>query len=181
MSSLKEILERESVKRVSAKEKRTVRLMKMGGFLRAYDWSAWLLKRSGTSLKAGLDSSGNGNHLFVGFPQTSSAKFQPENCELKKSDNGSYEEWILSETQFPPEEDFDKLEEEFTAWYKEQTESLLAEKESKKQKQNERKEIAERTEGRQMNRDDHHVNDDYRSARPLRLTDIARQILQFQI
>lgn len=40
MSSLKEILNREQQLRDTAEKKRTVRLIKMGAFLRAYDWSA---------------------------------------------------------------------------------------------------------------------------------------------
>lgn len=40
----------EEAPRPDSRSKRTVRLLKMGAFVRAYDWSAWLLKRYGSPL-----------------------------------------------------------------------------------------------------------------------------------
>lgn len=56
MPTLKEVIERENVQRQSLVEVRTIRLSRMGNFIRAYDWSAWLLKRHGSPLNVGLDS-----------------------------------------------------------------------------------------------------------------------------
>ncbi|MCQ2196814.1 MAG: hypothetical protein MJZ60_04740 [Bacteroidaceae bacterium] len=53
MPSLKEVLERENAPRPLPHDVRTIRLTRMGNFIRAYDWSAWLLKRQGSTLNVG--------------------------------------------------------------------------------------------------------------------------------
>ena len=112
MPKLKEVLEKENAPRQSQGAKRTVRLVKMGAFIRAYDRSAWLLKRYGSPLNVGLDTSDGSSHVFVGFPVASIEKFTPEHCETVKDGEGVPEEWIFPATDFPPEENSDLLETE---------------------------------------------------------------------
>ena len=182
MSSLKEILEHESSPRQTEESKHTIRLMRMGSFLRAYDWSAWLLKRQGSPLNVGLDSTGGSNHVFVGFPSSSAGKFMPEGCESRITEDGLLQEWIIPVTQFPPEDDTDRLDKEYEAWLKETTDKLSVEQEIKKQqKKKDPSGNTQRTERRRTDTDDLYADDAYSSAKPLRLTDIARQILQFQL
>lgn len=178
MPSLKEIIERENSQRVSLKDIRTVRLTKLGNFIRAYDWSAWLLKRQGSTLNVGLDSTDGTQHLFVGFPVASIEKFQPQGSAAVKDEEGTPTEWIFNEENFPAEDSLDELEKTYQAWFSENVERLMAEQVEKKEKRR-AKSQSETTEKRRGT-----VEDDpqeSRSARPLRLTDIARDILRFRV
>jgi len=107
MLTLKEVIEKENKQRQTSEELRTVRLSRMGNFIRAYDWSALLLKRYGSPLNVGLDTSGDSHHLFVGFPLASVDKFQPEGSDVKKDGESVPTEWILAVELFPPEDAFD--------------------------------------------------------------------------
>ncbi len=116
MPTLKEVIEKENKQRQTAEELRTVRLSRMGNFIRAYDLSAWLLKRQGSPLNIGMDTSGDSHHVFVGFPLASIDKFQPEGSEARKDGNDTPTEWILSSETFPPVEAFDTLEKTYSNW-----------------------------------------------------------------
>lgn len=110
MPTLKEVIDKENEQRQTSEEVRTVRLTRMGNFIRAYDWSAWLLKRQGSPLNVGLDTTSGIHHVFVGFPLASIDKFQPEGSEARKDGEGVPAEWILAAETFPPEEAFNTLE-----------------------------------------------------------------------
>ena len=179
MPKLKEVLEKENAPRLSPGAKRTVRLEKMGAFIRAYDRSAWLLKRYGSPLNVGLDTSDGGAHVFVGFPVASIEKFTPERCETVKDGEGIPEEWIFPATDFPPEGDYDLLDEEYNKWLSETVSSLQTEQEERKaQKKESRRE--KRVQGRETDKDDTPYIEGV-SARPLRLTDVARQVLGYRL
>jgi len=179
MSRLTEILRFESSPREEPVQKRTVRLVRMGAFLRAYDWSAWLLHRHGSTLNAGLDRGDGTSHIFVGFPVPSAEKFIPEGCESIKDADGVESQWIFAPTKFPPEEEYDILEEEYDRWRSE----TLARLESEQSEKKRRRETVRRSEtagGRPALEDDiPYVEGE--SASVMRLTDVARQILRFPL
>lgn len=177
MPTLKEVIEKENVQRQTSEDLRTVRLSRMGNFIRAYDWSAWLLKRYGSPLNVGLDTTDGTHHVFVGFPQTSIDKFQPERSEAKKDGDGVPTEWILAAETFPPEEAFDTLEKTYSNWLDENIQRLLAEQAQKKERRREKESQGSNTDRRETRRDELREGS---SAQPLRLTDIARKILSFR-
>lgn len=180
MPSLKEVLERENAPRPLPHDVRTVRLIKMGNFIRAYDWSAWLLKRQGSTLNVGLDGASGDRHLFVGFPVASIDKFQPEGSEVVKDAEELPTEWIFHEENFPPEEAHGHLELEYETWRNESIARLESEQAEKREKRKEKNKTqdAERPSVRGTEADERQES---RSAHPLRLTDIAREILRFRL
>jgi len=178
MPKTSEILKIENSPRESARDKRTVRLVKMGAFLRAYDWSAWLVKRYGSPLNVGLDKGDGAGHVFVGFPISSADKFVPEGCESIKDAEGVESQWIFPATSFPPEENYDILDKEYVKWQSETLTALESELKEKKRKK-ETKGQGYTAQRQQVSEDDTAPEDV--SASPLRLTDVARQILRFPL
>ena len=83
MASIKEIVKIEGERSEPDTYKR-VHLFHEGSFLRAYEWSAWLLCHYVHEFKVtrrqykGIEDP----VIFIGFPQTSLAKFVPEGCEV---------------------------------------------------------------------------------------------------
>jgi len=179
MSKLSEILQMENSPREEPRQKRTVRLVKMGAFLRAYDWSAWLLKRYGSTLNVGLDRSDGASHIFVGFPVSSADKFIPEGCESIKDADGVESQWIFAPTRFPPEGSYGLLDEEYDRWRSEALSELESEQSEKKRKKEARRQSVT-AEGRTVQEDDIPYTEGV-SASPMRLTDVARQILRFPL
>jgi len=179
MSKLSEILKVENAPREDPLQKRTVRLVKMGAFLRAYDWSAWLLKRYGSTLNVGLDRGDGSSHIFVGFPVSSADKFVPEGCESKKDEDGVESQWIFDSTKFPPEESYDLLDQEYARWHSEVLSELESEQLEKRRKK-EAKRQGVTAEG-QLSHEDDTLYIEGESASPIHLTDIAREILRFPL
>lgn len=179
MSKLTEILKVENAPREEPMQKRTVRLVKMGAFLRAYDWSAWLLKRYGSTLNVSLDRGDGTSHIFVGFPVSSADKFVPEGCESIKDEDGVESQWIFDLTMFPPEESYDLLEEEYVRWSNEMLTELEAEQLEKKRKKEARRQAT--AAGGQLSQEDDIPYTEGKSASPIRLTDVAREILRFPL
>jgi len=177
MPTLKEVIEKENEQRLTSEEVRTVRLSRMGNFIRAYDWSAWLLKHNGSPLNVGLDTTSGTHHVFVGFPLASIDKFQPEGSEARKDGDGVPKEWILAQESFPPEEAFDTLEKTYSNWLDENIQRLLAEQAQKKERRREKEDSGSNANSRQTRRDELREGS---SAQPLRLMDIAREILRFR-
>ena len=170
---MKEKLKVEEAPRPDSRSKRTVRLLKVGAFVRAYDWSAWLLKRYGSPLNEGLDTSDGGTHIFVGFPLASIDKFIPEGCEQLSSEDGIPTEWIFPETKFPPEERYDILDTEYSKWQSETLAGLLTEQQERKERKKAKQAVQRAAEDDTMHMEV--------SAHPFRLTDIVRQIMRFPI
>ncbi len=115
MSSIKEIVTLEG-ERSEPGQYRRVHLFHEGSFLRAYEWSAWLLCHFVHEFKVtrrqfkGLDNP----VVFVGFPRTSIAKFVPEGCEVVEVEEKH------SAIDLPmnlPEEEFAQLYTEYEQWH----------------------------------------------------------------
>ena len=92
MAQIKDIIEIEN-RRTDDRERSIVYLFKEGSFLRAYEWSAWLIcmfinefKVTHKRIKS-LDQS----VAFVGFPQTSLSKYTPEGCEVLQVQNDLFQ------------------------------------------------------------------------------------------
>lgn len=94
---------------------RVVHLFSEGSFLRAYEWSAWMLCRYVHQFKVtrrafkGVDEA----VAFIGFPKTSLAKFMPEGCAVRALD----EKHSVAELPMNlPDAEVEALANEFTAW-----------------------------------------------------------------
>jgi len=87
MASVKDIVQLES-ERSNPEQYGAVHLFHEGSFLRAYEWSAWLLCRYVHEFKVTRRQYKDVDNpvIFVGFPQTSLPKFVPEGCEVKNAE-----------------------------------------------------------------------------------------------
>jgi len=97
MPQIAEIAETEK-QRGTIEQCRTARLYREGGFLRAYEWSAWLFVKFVSDFKVSNRKIKNVPHpvAMIGFPPTSLTKFSPEGSVAQPQDDGSI---IL---MFPP-------------------------------------------------------------------------------
>ena len=114
MANVKEIVQLEG-ERSEPGQYRCVHLWHEGSFLRAYDWSAWLLCHYVHEFKVtrrqfkGIEQP----VVFVGFPQTSLPKFVPEGCDvLSVGEKHSVIELPLDLS----EEELAVLREEYVQW-----------------------------------------------------------------
>lgn len=87
MSVTKELIEQEA-REVQTGRVRDVHLHKEGTFLRAYDWSAWLCCRYLHEFKVSkrLFKSIDNPVAYIGFPDTSLAKWLPEGADQRVED-----------------------------------------------------------------------------------------------
>lgn len=87
MSVTKELIEQER-QLLQTGQLREIHLHKEGTFMRAYDWSAWLCCRYLHDFKVnkrafkGVDQP----VAYIGFPETSIAKWMPEGAEQRVED-----------------------------------------------------------------------------------------------
>lgn len=83
MAQIKDIIDIEN-SRTDDEQKTIVYLFKEGSFLRAYEWSAWMICRFIHEFKVThkMIKSLDRSVAFVGFPQTSLSKYTPEGCEM---------------------------------------------------------------------------------------------------
>ena len=102
---------------------RTIHIFAEGNFVRAYEWSAWLLSVCGPGMKVSLQSKkGVGKLLAVGFPinsESSWAKFTPAGASRAKSSDGGHDVLLLPAGAFgmaTPQ----KLADDFARWRAEQ-------------------------------------------------------------
>lgn len=106
---------------------RTIHIFAEGSFVRAYEWSAWLLTVCGPGMKVSLQSKkGVGKVLAVGFPigsESSWAKFTPAGATRAKSPDGSHDVLLLPAGAFgaaTPQ----NLADDFAKWRAEQVAAL---------------------------------------------------------
>lgn len=106
---------------------RTIHIFAEGNFVRAYEWSAWLLSVCGPGMKVSLQSKkGVVKLLAVGFPinsESSWAKFTPAGASRAKSSDGGHDVLLLPAGAFSmatPQ----KLADDFARWRAEQEASL---------------------------------------------------------
>lgn len=94
-----------------------VHLFVDGTFLRAYEYSAWFYVSYFTKLKVTRKKVKNSDDTFVyiGFPQTSLAKYTPENSDVEQIDEKHY---IIHfpETIYADGFDIEHLERNFENW-----------------------------------------------------------------
>ncbi|WP_111898889.1 hypothetical protein [Pseudoprevotella muciniphila] len=85
MASIKEVVQFERERTKDATQCHRVHLWHEGSFMRAYDWSAWLMCRFVHEFKAtkrqfkDIDAP----VVYIGFPKTSLQKFVPDGCVPK--------------------------------------------------------------------------------------------------
>lgn len=106
---------------------RTIHIFAEGNFVRAYEWSAWLLTVCGPGMKVSLQSKkGVGKVLAVGFPkgsESSWAKFTPAGATRAKASDEDHELLLLPQGAFgtaTPK----NLADDFAKWRAEQVAAL---------------------------------------------------------
>ena len=101
-----------------------IHLFKEGGFYRAYEWSAWLIKtitcteefqqNRGDSkiLSVSRYKTKNNDYVMLGFPLESINKFIPESVEIKEEG----ENCLSIRIEVPGDKTFEDLNKEFKSW-----------------------------------------------------------------
>ena len=116
MADIKEIIERESV-RTDPALCRKAYLYKVGSFLRAHEWSAWLFVKTGAKLKVSnnMTSAVGMAVAMVGFPPDSLGKFSPEGASVGNLIDDTVEVEFPEES-FPEGCTPESLAAEFAEW-----------------------------------------------------------------
>ncbi len=157
---LAEILEKEHA-RTELQQCAVIHLVLEGTFYHAYEWSAWLCFRYVAQLKATrrlLQKDSQDTLVFVGFPQNSLTKYTPVGAETISLDDGSID-FVLPLSVFQPDSTFDTLQTDFENW---KQSVVLTEKSQKKVKEEKYGGVLP-------------------SERPVRLTDIMREIVVYPL
>lgn len=124
MAKLKEVFAIED-SREQRSERNTVHLFKMGGFLEAYDWSAWLISqvtfnddvrmqtkdRTPIKVRRRKRTDIEGTYCTVGFPATSLDKYIPERTDFAMDGDAHC---IVTVTL--PQATIDDLRKQYTDW-----------------------------------------------------------------
>ncbi|MBR3284183.1 MAG: hypothetical protein IKI60_02545 [Alloprevotella sp.] len=118
MASIKDVVQLENG-RNDAVQCHRVHLWHEGSFMRAYEWSAWLLCRFVHEFKVtrrqfkGIDAP----VVFVGFPKTSISKFVPEGCTVQEVEE---KHTVIDLPIDTTEEMFETLRTEYAQWVEQQ-------------------------------------------------------------
>lgn len=124
MAKLKEVFAIED-SREQKGEWNTIHLFKMGGFLEAYDWSAWLISqvtfnddvrtqtkdRTPIKVRRHKRTDIEGTYCTVGFPATSLDKYIPERTDFKMDG----EAHCIATVTLPPST-IDDMRKQYTDW-----------------------------------------------------------------
>ena len=124
MANLKEVFATED-SREQRGEWNTVHLFKMGGFLEAYDWSAWLISqvtfndavrmqtkdRMPIKVRRRKRTDIEGTYCTVGFPATSLDKYIPERTDFKMEGEAH-----CIATVTLPQSTIDEMRKHYTDW-----------------------------------------------------------------
>jgi len=118
MAKLEDVIKLERT-RVSKDQWRQLHLFKEGSFYRAYEQSAWLMSRYGSSelqaKKHKTKQSTDGSFVFVGFPVTSIDKFRPKDSTEETVD-ANHVILTLSDAVFPADVTVEMLAADYTRW-----------------------------------------------------------------